>query len=137
VNCHWHFKDEVLTMASSPFLKSVEDFMRDHRYNRRRIELMRLRVKDIGFDYRQVRVINGEGGRHRMVALADEPLPALRQQVGLLGWHYFFPRFPAPRLNVDPGSGYLPRLHFDENNPNKLVKEAAACDAASTDCRYS
>ena len=48
----------------------------------RRIELVRLRVKDIDFDYRQVRVINGKGGRHRLVTLADELLPLLRDQIG-------------------------------------------------------
>ncbi|MCK9526438.1 MAG: phage integrase N-terminal SAM-like domain-containing protein, partial [Limnochordia bacterium] len=40
----------------------------------RRIELVRLRVKDIDFDYRQIRVINGKGGKHRLVTLADELL---------------------------------------------------------------
>ncbi len=36
-----------------------------------RIEAVRLRVKDIDFDYRQIRVINGKGGKHRVVTLAD------------------------------------------------------------------
>lgn len=121
----------------------------------RRIELVRLRVKDIDFDYRQVRVINGKGGKHRMVTLAEELLQALREQAKLVevflardrtveqyagvwlpdalfrkypnapfeaGWHYLF---PASRLSVDPGSGLLRRHHFDENNLNKLVKNAA------------
>ncbi|MFA5633075.1 MAG: integron integrase [Porticoccaceae bacterium] len=123
----------------------------------RRIELVRLRVKDIDFDYRQVRVINGKGGKHRLVTLADELLPALRTQVRQVGMFLEQDRmaeqyggvwlpdalarkypsapyelgwhylFPASRLSVDPGNGCLRRHHFDENNLNKLVKKAA-CD---------
>lgn len=121
----------------------------------RRIELVRLRVKDIDFDYRQVRVINGKGGRHRLVTLADELLSAPGEQVGRV--ERFLSRdreveqyagvwlpdalarkypsapfelgwhylFPASRLSVDPGSGCLRRHHFDENNLNKRVKKAA------------
>ena len=38
----------------------------------RRIEVVRLRVKDVDFDYRQLRIINGKGGKHRLVTLAEE-----------------------------------------------------------------
>lgn len=121
----------------------------------RRIELVRLRVKDIDFDYRQVRVINGKGGRHRLVTLADELLPALAAQIRQVEMFLAQDRaakgyagvwlpdalarkypsaplelgwhylFPASRLSIDPGSGCLRRHHFDENNLNKLVKKAA------------
>jgi len=124
----------------------------------RRIEVVRLRVKDVDFDYRQVRVINGKGGKHRVVTLADELLGPLRDQVrqvevflaaDRLMEHYagvFLPDalarkypnapfdlgwhylFPASRLSVDPSSGSLRRHHFDENNLNKLVKKAS-CSA--------
>ncbi len=108
----------------------------------RRIELVRLRVKDVDFDYRQVRVINGKGGRHRLVTLADELLSALREQVGRV--ERFLSRdreaeqyagvwlpdalarkypsapfelgwhylFPASRLSVDRGSGCLADIVF-------------------------
>ena len=46
-----------------------------------RIELVRLRVKDIDLDYKQVRVLFGKGGKHRLVTLAEELLPRLRQQI--------------------------------------------------------
>ncbi len=36
----------------------------------RRIEAVRLRVKDIDFEYRQIRIINGKGGKHRIVKRA-------------------------------------------------------------------
>jgi integron integrase len=121
----------------------------------RRIELVRLRVKDIDFDYRQVRIINGKGGKHRLVTLADELLPLLAKQIGRVKeWlaqdqitqGYFgvwmpdalsrkYPNapfesgwhylFPASRLSIDPDSGCLRRHHFDESNLNKLIKKAA------------
>lgn len=121
----------------------------------RRIELVRLRVKDIDFDFRQIRVINGKGGKHRLVTLAEELLAPLREQVKMVSVifsrdkaieHYAgvwlpdalarkYPSapfelgwhylFPASRLSVDPASGLLRRHHFDENNLNKLVKKAA------------
>ena len=129
-------------MTKFPFFQSVEDFMRTRRCSHylkvallygsglQRIELVGLRVRDIDFDYRQMRVINGKGGRHRLVTLANELLPALRDAgVWLpdaltrkypnapfdLGWHYLF---PASRLRVGPAGGCLRRHHFDENNLN-------------------
>lgn len=127
----------------------------------RRIELVRLRVKDVDFDFRQIRVINGKGGKHRLVTVADELLPPLREQVKRVGAiftrdkaieHYAgvwlpdalarkYPSasfelgwhylFPASRLSIDPSSGRLRRHHFDENNLNKTVKKAAS-DAGIT-----
>ena len=121
----------------------------------RRIELVRLRVKDIDLDYKQVRVLFGKGGKHRLVTLAEELLPRLRQQIDQvrlllerdllhsefagvwmpdalarkypracksIGWQYLF---PASRLSVDPGSGFIRRHHYDESNVNKRIKQAA------------
>lgn len=108
----------------------------------RRIELVRLRIKDIDFDYRLVRVVSGKGGRHRVVTLADELLPALREQVGRVEQCLSRDRrieqyagvwlpdalarkypsapfelgwhylFPASRLSVDPASGCLADIVF-------------------------
>lgn len=47
----------------------------------RRIELVRLRVKDIDLDFKQVRVMFGKGGKDRIVTLAEELLRPLRHQV--------------------------------------------------------
>ena len=121
----------------------------------RRIEWVRLRVKAIDFDYRQLRVINGKGGKQRLVTLADELLPPLREQASRVavflandraiegyagGWLPdalasknpsapfdlgWHSLFPASRLSIDPASGCLRRHHFDENNLNKWVKKAA------------
>jgi integron integrase len=121
----------------------------------RRIEVVRLRVKDLDFDYKQLRVLFGKGGKHRIVTLAEELLPGLKHQVkrvalllqkdiavsGFAGvWMpealaRKYPNagrnlawqylFPASRLSIDPASGLMRRHHFDETNLNKQVKQAA------------
>ena len=121
----------------------------------RRIELVRLRVKDIELDYKQVRVVFGKGGKHRIVTLAEELLTPLRhqvQQVALLlqqdqqlpnyGGAWMpealarkYPNaakslgwqylFPSSRMSVDPASGATRRHHYDESSVNKLIKLAA------------
>jgi integron integrase len=121
----------------------------------RRMELVRLRVKDVDMDYRQLRIMFGKGGKHRVVTLADELIPGLEQQIkqvehvleGDLNHSAFsgvwmpsamarkYPGasksigwqylFPSSRLSVDPESRQIRRHHFDENNVNKLIKRAA------------
>jgi len=122
----------------------------------RRIELVRLRVKDIDFDMCQIQVWNGKGGKHRLVTLAPELIEPLKNQVdrveqllaedcavnGYSGvWlpHALarkYPNapyqpgwqylFPSTRLAIDPESGKLRRHHFDESALNKLIRQAAA-----------
>lgn len=121
----------------------------------RRIELVRLRVKDVDLDYKQVRVMFGKGGKHRVVTLAEELLFGLRHQVKQVAlvleqdlkclefsgvWMpealaRKYPNaakslgwqylFPSNRLSIDPGSGLVRRHHYDENGVNKQVKQAA------------
>lgn len=121
----------------------------------RRIELVRLRVKDVDLDYKQLRVLSGKGGKHRIVTLAEELLPALKAQIrqvsvlleqdlaspGFAGvWMpealaRKYPNagktlgwqylFPASRLGIDPVSGLIRRHHHDEGNLNKWLKQAA------------
>ena len=121
----------------------------------RRIELVRLRVKDIDFDFKQIRVIHGKGGKHRIVTLADELIAPLRQQLKQVAFYHdqdcsnpnfagvWLPNalakkypnasrslnwaylFPASRLSVDPESGLIRRHHYDETTINKLIKRAA------------
>lgn len=97
----------------------------------------------------------GKGGKHRVVTLADELIPGLKQQIkqvehvleGDLNHAGFsgvwmpsamarkYPcasksigwqyLFPSSRLSVDPESRQIRRHHFDENNVNKLIKRAA------------
>ena len=121
----------------------------------RRIELVRLRVKDVDLDYKQLRVMFGKGGKHRIVTLAEELISGLRHQVKqvalLLEQDMRCPEFsgvwmpaamarkypnaskglgwqylfPSNRLSVDPDSGLVRRHHYDENGVNKQVKQAA------------
>ena len=45
------------------------------------MEAVQLRVQDIDFDYKCIRVFNGKGNKHRVVTLASELLPLLRNQI--------------------------------------------------------
>ncbi|MEX1033843.1 MAG: integron integrase [Cellvibrionaceae bacterium] len=121
----------------------------------RLMEAARLRVKDIDFDYRCIRVWNGKGGKHRTVTLASELIPLLRQQVQeaekvwtldsrmsdyagvwmptALRHKYVNANkelnwhylFPSDRLSVDPESGFWRRHHIDESGLQKAIKSAA------------
>lgn len=120
----------------------------------RRMEAVRLRVADIDFDLKQIRVWNGKGAKHRFTTLAVELLPMLERQVkrveclleeDLENKAYagvWMPNalankykqankslawqylFPAYRLSVDPESGLVRRHHIDESNINKGIKKA-------------
>jgi len=121
----------------------------------RRIELVRLRVKDIDFDFKQVRVMFGKGGKHRIVTLAEELVEPLRKHLKQVVFYHQqdienpsfagvwmpgalerkYPHasrslnwqylFPASRLSVDPASGLIRRHHYDEASVNKQIKRAA------------
>ena len=121
----------------------------------RRIELVRLRVKDIDFDMCQLQVWNGKGGKHRLVTLAPELLEPLRFQVqrvkavlaedlenevyagvwlpNALARKYpnaqqqlgWHYLFPASRLSIDPESNVWRRHHFDESALNKCIAQGA------------
>ena len=121
----------------------------------RRIELVRLRVKDIDFDLCQLRIWQSKGGKHRLVTLAPELTVALQNQIGRVRVYLSedtqnprysgvwlpdalarkYPNapfqlgwqyvFPASRLSVDPESAKLRRHHFDESALNKSIKQAA------------
>jgi integrase len=42
---------------------------------------MRLRVKDIDFEFKNVRVFNGKGGKHRVVTLSEHLFASLIAQI--------------------------------------------------------
>ncbi len=121
----------------------------------RRIEVARLRVKDIDFDHLQIQVWNGKGFRHRLTTLAPELLPRLKNQVErvrlnlredslneqfagvwmLAAFTRKFPGaqrtlgwqylFPSVKLSLDPASRCLRRHHIDESTINKFIKKAS------------
>src|SRR5690554_1631312 len=107
----------------------------------RRMELVRLRVKDIDFDNLQIQVWNGKGFKHRLVTLAQELTGALRLQIEKVGLLLAQDRlvpgyagvwmpdalarkypaastglawqylFPSSRLGCEPGTSQLRRHH--------------------------
>lgn len=122
----------------------------------RRMELVRLRVKDIDLDNLQIQVWNGKGNKHRLVTLATELKEAIlrqKQQVKqLLDEDCRVPEyagvwmpdalarknpsaakslgwqflFPSSRLSYEPGTRLLRRHHRDETNINKILRSASA-----------
>ena len=121
----------------------------------RLMECVRLRVQDIDFDYKSLRVWNGKGGKHRVVTLADELIPSLRQQIVLIQQYLsadchhsdyqgvWLPHrlriknssaakdikwqylFPSRQLSKDPETTFLRRHHIDETSLQKAVRHAA------------
>jgi integron integrase len=122
----------------------------------RLMECMRLRVKDIDFDYKNIRIFNGKGGKHRIVTLSEKLIPALVSQISMvkaqlekdkLNEEYagvYLPNalqekyknaaydlnwhylFPSTRLSIDPQSKRVRRHHLDERGIQRSVKKAAA-----------
>jgi len=122
----------------------------------RRMELLRLRVKDVDFDFCQVQVWNGKGQKHRLTTMAEELKEPLRWQIervknileddkknvdysgvwlpDALARKYQKARFqlgwhylfPASKTSIDPESNKLRRHHYDESALNKQIKQAAA-----------
>lgn len=120
----------------------------------RRIELARLRVKDVDFNQLQLRIWFGKGSKHRITTLAPELVPVLRQQIrkvallleqdcanaryegvwmpeSLARKHPKAARtlawqylFPSSVLSMESGSEKVRRHHIDESSLNKLLRKA-------------
>jgi integron integrase len=119
----------------------------------RLLECLRLRVKDIDFDYRTLTVREGKGEKDRIVPMPAAVIPDLRrhlERVRLLheedlaagfGDVYLpyalavkYPSasrefiwqylFPAPRRSLDPRSSTPRRHHLDPSGLQRAVKEA-------------
>lgn len=122
----------------------------------RLMEVARLRVQDIDFDYHAIQVWQGKGGKNRRVTLAKELCELLKAQITMVQSHYRLDQnnpnykgvwlpyalarkypnaskdmqwhylFPSIRLSADPETGYLRRHHIDETSLRKAVKIAAS-----------
>ena len=121
----------------------------------RLMEAVRLRVKDIDFDYLSVMVWQGKGNKNRRTTLAPELVASLKQQSQFV-LQYFqadlanpdyagvwlpfalarkYPNapkevgwqylFPSLQLSVDPDSKLLRRHHLDESCVRREIKIAA------------
>jgi len=119
------------------------------------MEAVQLRVQDIDFDYKCLRIWNGKGSKHRVVTLAMELIPMLRNQIiqadeylklDLQNEQYagvWMPNalakkypsankslpwqylFPSFKLSTDAETGEIRRHHFHHTGVRKAVKSAA------------
>ena len=117
-------------------------------------ECLKLRVKDVDFEYRQIVVRDGKGAKDRVTMLPEAAIEPLKKQLAytralheadlLAGvgdvelphalarkyprapyeWGWKFV-FPSSRLAVDPRTGVIRRHHVYENYVTRGVKEAA------------
>lgn len=121
----------------------------------RLMECVRLRIKDVDFEYRQITVRDGKGGRDRVTLLPDTLLEPLRIQIEkALALHasdlaagygeVYLPHalsrkypkagsepgwqyiFPASTISEDPRSGKRRRHHIDEKILQRAVKSASS-----------
>ena len=120
----------------------------------RLMECLRLRVKDVDFEYRQITVRGGKGDKDRVTVLPVRTIPELRSQMEHtkrlhaldLGegfgevylpfalarkypkagrdWGWQFV-FASKSRSVDPQSGAIRRHHFYEKNVQRALKQAA------------
>ena len=118
----------------------------------RSMEAVQLRVQDIDFDYKCVRVWNGKGNKHRVVTLASELIPLLRNQIAQVDEYLkldiqneqyagvWMPHalarkypsanksltwqflFPSYKLSADPETGEIRRHHFHPTCVRKAIK---------------
>ena len=118
------------------------------------MEAVQLRVQDIDFDYKSIRVWNGKGNKNRVVTLAAELIPLLRNQIvqvdeylqldlhneqyaGVWMPHALarkYPSankslgwqylFPSHQLSADPETGEIRRHHFHQTGVRKAIKKA-------------
>ncbi|AUJ71878.1 integron integrase [Pseudoalteromonas sp. NC201] len=119
------------------------------------MEAVQLRVQDIDFDYKYIRIWNGKGNKHRVVTLATELIPLLRNQIAQADEYLkldsqneryagvWMPNalarkypsanksiawqylFPSYKLSADPETGEIRRHHFHQTGVRKAVKDAA------------
>ncbi|NVK57296.1 MAG: integron integrase [Alteromonadaceae bacterium] len=121
----------------------------------RLMECVRLRVKDIDFDYRCIRIWNSKGGKHRVVTLSDTLVAPLKTQsekvqhilardlqnpdyAGVWMPHQLAKKyksasksiewqylFTANKLSTDPESTLTRRHHIDEKQIQRAVRNTA------------
>jgi len=121
----------------------------------RLMEALRLRIKDIDFNYQTITVFNGKGGKDRMVALPTELNEHLKAQIkhaaalhaidiaegyGYTSLPYALARknpnassrlewqyvSPASKRSVNPLTGEISRYHVHEQSMQRRFKSAVA-----------
>jgi len=122
----------------------------------RKSEMLRLRVKDIDFDYFGIEVWDAKGGKHRRVTLAKSLISAIQKQITVAYQYYlsdqlksdyagvYLPHalakkypsapydfawhylFPSQSLSRDPNGACIRRHHLDPSGIQKALKAARA-----------
>ncbi len=120
----------------------------------RQMECLRLRVKDVDFDYRQIHVRSGKGNKDRVTMLPDRLVPDLQVQLKKANqlhqgdlqegfgearlpyalakkypnagreWGWQFV-FPSIHRSNDPYCGTIRRHHWHHTNLHRAIKQAA------------
>ncbi|MCB0307301.1 MAG: integron integrase [Calditrichaeota bacterium] len=121
----------------------------------RLMECVRLRVKDVDFEYSQITVRDAKGQKDRITMLPKSIHPHLQLHIKKVRviheedllegygevylpyaldrkypnaskeWHWQYV-FPASKRSHDPRSGKTRRHHYDESNVQKIIKTAIA-----------
>ena len=120
----------------------------------RLMECLRLRIKDVDFDYKTITVCDGKGEKDRVVPLPETVIPALRHQIervrllhqedlvagyGEVSLPYAlaekYPHaarefiwqylFPSSRRSKDPRTGKERRHHMDPSGLQRAIRQAA------------
>ncbi len=147
-------REEVLQVISR--LSGTHKLMAQLLYGSglRLMECVRLRVKDIDFEYKTITVRDGKGEKDRITPLPDTVIPDLQRQVervrilheedladgyGAVYLPYALEKkypnaareliwqyvFPAPKRSLDPRSGEERRHHLHPSGLQRAVKRAA------------
>lgn len=147
-------QDEVRTLLAS--MQGPTRLMASLMYGSglRLMETLRLRVKDVDFEYSQIVVRDGKGAKDRVTMLPQNLVPSLRLHLGVIrekheaaivrryagvdlpealarkypqaarDWKWQY-LFPADRPSRDPRSGAWRRHHVYETTVQRAVREAA------------
>lgn len=121
----------------------------------RLMEAIRLRVKDVDFNYHTLSIFNAKGGKHRRVTLARELTQDLNAQISIVkkyfeadklnpqyagvylpnALHRKYPSapyqllwhylFPSGNLSIDPRATLQRRHHVDETTFQKAIRRTA------------
>ncbi len=119
----------------------------------RKMECLRLRVTDVDFNYKQLQIRSGKGGKDRVTLLPDCLLSCLRSQIGKAevihkrdieegfgevelpfaldrkfhnaGWEWKWQYvFPSTKRSVDKRTGVIRRHHWHDTNVSRALKQA-------------
>ncbi|MCC6710553.1 MAG: integron integrase [Gammaproteobacteria bacterium] len=147
-------RGEVLRLTGA--IKGTHQLMAQLIYGTgmRLMECVRLRVKDVDFDYRQIVVRDGKGGKDRVVPMPETLSEVLKAHLATVrqlhdldvsrglaavylphalerkfpgaaaDWRWQFV-FPSQRLSVDPRTGNTRRHHLHENALQRAIKRGA------------